>query len=674
MAGDRAPTYNEQAMREFARRMWGTYEQYRQDRRPKEEQMLKNLRQFNGEWDPETEQLLLASQSRAYPRLTRRAVIGTRARLMEMMFPRTEKNWGLEPSPIPELDTASTQEVLNALMAKKAQEAQTSGVPPADLTDEEIETAITEYAKARAIRMDRRMTDQLTEMDHITLAQQVLFSGILYSYGVAIGPLTKLVRRRTWKRDNGTYKAVELQERAPYYEYASAWDYYPDLAAKTQDKTDGFFLRHIMSIGNLEDMKVRPDYNPEEVEKFLVVNRGGNYVEQWWETELRSGKVSDRQNVTNLTGRKYEVYSWWGLVRAEDLQACGIACASGKSYIANIVGADNYVFKAVLTPYGAYPRPDHVFIYEDTDTSLLGAALPEAMRDSQIVVASAARMMVDNASVVCGPNLEVNMDALDPGTDPTIQAFKVWPRNNDEIPANVPAVRNITIDSHIPELLQIIEKFTQFSEAETMMPPAALGQVKEGSEAYRTTTGANALLSLSSLPIRDTVRNFDKFTKSLVGSLYDYNMEFGPDSDKGDFQVIVRGATSLIARETRTAALDWLTAGLQPDERIHIKKRRVVEEKLRVRDLEPREYMETEDTVRELQAAEQQKQDQALELAREQGRADVRATLSKAFKDVATAQKMGTESNVATFESIVNALQGVLGDATDTQGTGSGAA
>jgi len=662
---------NGYVVRNFGQRMWDLFGDYKKDRRAKEEQMMKNLRQFNGEWDPEVLQEMLDTQSRAYPRLTRRAVIGTVSRLMEMMFPQTEKNWGVEPSPIPEVGLAETQEVLNALMASKA--AESPDGPPADLTDGEIEEAIKEYAQMRAHRMEKRMDDQLTEMDHISLSRQVVFSGVLYSYGVTTGPHTRIVKKRTWKKSaGGGYTAVEVTERKPYYIYVSPWDYYPDFAAKTMEQTDGFFIRHIMSVGKVEDLKGLPDYDINEIASFLSTHTSGNYTEEWWESELRASKVTDRSNVSNLTGRKYEMYEWWGTVTGMDLQACGVKCDPDKLYEANIVGIDNFVFKSVITPYIAHARPDHLFIYEENDSSLLGAALPEANRDSQMTVASAARMLVDNASVVCGPNLEVNMDALDPGTDPTIHAFKVWPRNNDELPGNVPAVRNIQIDSHIPELLQVIDRFTEFSEMETMMPPNTLGQVKEGSEAYRTTTGANALLSLSSLPIRDTVRNFDKFTKSVVGSLYEYNMEFGPETDKGDFQVIVRGATSLIARQVRQDSLDWLTQGLAPDERIYVKKRKLVEEKLRVRDLDPVEYMETQNTVDKLMAQQNAKADQASQLANEQAAADIRATISKAFKDVATAGKMNTEANVSTFKTIIDALQGVLDDQASVQGKGGG--
>jgi hypothetical protein len=657
MAKNQDQQRNTSAVRAFGQRMWDAFGDYKKDRRAKEEQMMKNLRQFNGEWDPEVEQGLLETQSRAYPRLTRRAVIGTVSRLMEMMFPQTEKNWGVAPSPMPELGLAETQEVLNALQAKRAGEGSTE-----PLTDQEIEGAIQEYAKTRAYRMETRMNDQLTEMDHISLSRQVVFSGVLYSYGVATGPHTKLIKRRTWKQENGTYKAIEITERSPYYVYVNPWDYYPDMSAKTMSQTEGFYLRHVMSSAGIEDLKALPDYDADEIASFLATHRSGNYVEEWWESELRSARVTDRANISNLNGRKYEMYEWWGTVHGADLIACGVKAEDGKLYEANIVGIDTFVFKAVITPYEAHARPDHVFIYEETDTSLLGAALPEAMRDSQMTVANAARMMVDNASAVCGPNLEINMDALDPDTDPTIHAFKTWQRNNDDIPANIPAVRNISFDSHIPELLQVIEKFTQFSEMETMMPPSALGQVEQGSEAYRTTTGANALLSLSSLPIRDTVRNFDKFTKSLVGSLYEYNMEFGPEGDKGDFQVIVRGATSLIARQMRQNSLDWLSQGLAPDERVYIKKRKLVEEKLRVRDLDPAEYMEDQKTVDAMLAQEQEKATEAARLQNQQLEADIKATMSKSFKDVATAGKMNNEANVATFQAIIDALQGVLDD------------
>jgi hypothetical protein len=56
----------------------------------------------------------------------------------------------------------------------------------------------------------------------------------------------------------------------------------------------------------------------------------------------------------------------------------------------------------------------HPFLFDEDDTSPIGQGLPNVMRDSQMSIAAATRMLLDNASVVCGPNLELNMDCCCP--------------------------------------------------------------------------------------------------------------------------------------------------------------------------------------------------------------------------------------------------------------------
>jgi hypothetical protein len=106
MADPKQPTVSEPSSSELGT-LAGTYKarftRYESDRRLAEQRWLRNLRQYMGIYDPEIERQLMPSRSRAYPRITRVKCISVLSRLMNLMFPGTERNWELTPSPEPDL-------------------------------------------------------------------------------------------------------------------------------------------------------------------------------------------------------------------------------------------------------------------------------------------------------------------------------------------------------------------------------------------------------------------------------------------------------------------------------------------------------------------------------------------------------------------------------------------
>lgn len=656
MADEQQPLQiNPEKMNTLGANLFSKYGQYQKDRRETEMQWLRNIRQFRGIYDPEIERRIPPDQSKAYPKITRTKVVGTVARLMEMLFPQTEKNWGAVSSPLPDLSEGDLQHVLDSLTA----EMQAAGEDTTNIPDDEIEEAIRSFADEKATRMSLEMEDQLDEIEYITLARRVIFSAVLYSAGVLKGPMVMLKKCRTWTKDSmGKLKATLVEKFTPFYEFCSVWDFYPDLSAKTFEQMEGSFFRHIMSRNQFSELAKRPDFMKESVLEYLRLNTAGNYKELHWETELRTR--GDRKNLTDLTGRKYESWEWWGFISGHELRACGVAVSDADlalEHEANIWGIDNRIIKAKLNPYDAKIRPHHIFVYEEDDINLLGIGVPQVMRDSALAIGEATRMLLDNASVVCGPILELNQDLLVPGQSLDIHARKIFLREGQGADAAQPAVRPVTVNGHIAELQSIIELFMGFADTETALPPSALGDVtKGGSEALRTQGNLSMLMGAAALPIRDTVRNFDHFTTSFISSLYNWNMQFNDDeSIKGDFTVIARGSTSLIAKEVRGVHLDQFATTLTPDERIYLSTKKMLIERMRARDL-PMDILEDENTVNKKLAEQAAQSQAAAQQQSEMIRSEIRGNIAAAFKDFALALKANTSANVDTFTAIVEAI------------------
>lgn len=634
----------------FGARLFGTFGTYKRERRQLEQQWLRNLRQANAIHDPEIKAKMRKTGSNAYPGMTRQHIIETVSSMMELLFPNTEKNWDIRPTPIPELSIEDMQALLADINLLELQMQQPKG-------KEEVEAAIMEIATQKCDRMRLRITDQLEEMDYVSLARSVLKSGILYGIGLLSGPMVDRATQSSWSRNiEGVWEARESEVLRPIYQIESVWDWYPDLSAKALDGMDGYYFRRVFSRNKLRQLADRPDFMGDRILEWLSKNERGNWVEEEWESDMRS--QGDRSALTSLPTRKYQLLERWGLVSGHELAAAGAVISEDElhdEFESCVWMIDSTVIKAVVNPMQRKRRPLHTFIFEESDLSICGIGIPQIDRDSQMAVNEAARMLLDNCSAVCGPNVVVD-PAQVLTTDMDIYAFKTWMLDPDRPASQTDPVRELKFDGHIAELVSVIELFKRFGDEETNSSP--LSRIQDGgSEALRTEGNMSMALGRGSLPIRDTVRNFDKFTTSFIGSLYDWNMEFGSDlREKGDYQVIPKASQSLMSKEVRARAMDYLIATLKPQEEEHVKWRKMLTERMKVRDLPIEDLLETMETVEQNRAAQIEQQQAILAQQQAESEANVRKILADAMKNVALAKKAGVSADVNVFEALQKAL------------------
>ena len=654
-------------LRQLGQNLDRTFRQYVSDRVIAEQKWLRNLRQYLGIYDPAIESAMSQNRSRAYPRITRVKCISVLSRIMNLMFPGNERNWELRASPSPDMSPQDVTEAVQATM----QVAQKAGVQM-EMTQQAIDGAVQQLATTRAEALSTIIDDQLQELggdqtiDYVALNRKAAQSGILYGLGVLRGPFAREKKATRWEMDPATQQMAPQVKTTytPQFEFLPIWDFYPDFSAKTFATMDGYFTRTVMSRSQMRDLAKRGDFFGDQIKAYLRDHPIGNYKAQPFESELRGMGVKANVNDYKSESSKYEVIAWNGPVSGRLLSQAGVDVPEDKmadEIDAEVWMVDGNVIKADMNPWaklGVDVRTVHTFLFDEDDTSPVGNGLPNVIRDSQMSVAAAARMLLDNAGVVCGPNLEANTNLLRTDQDLTsIEAYKVWYRDDDGLTAQYPAVRNVAIDSHIPELLQTIELFMKFADAETFVGPATGGDMERGpSEPMRTAAGASMLRGDAALPFKDIVRNFDFLTQSVITSIVQFNRKFNPDlAPEGDYNVIARGATSLIAKEVRGMQVDQLAATLSPEERVHVDERKLVEARFAVRDLSNLLVPKDEAERRQQAAADQaQKQrDQQSELIA----AEIRKYLADAFKGVSQGQKNAAAADAATINTALSVLE-----------------
>lgn len=465
-------------------------------------------------------------------------------------------------------------------------------------------------------------------------------------------------------------KPVKQTTFKPYFEFLPVWDFYPDLSAKTLQGMDGYFVRHVMSRTQVKELGGRPDFFSTVIDAYLQRYPIGNYRAQMHEIELRSMGVKVNVNEMKTETMKYEIMVWHGPVDGRLLQEVGVEVSEDKlsDYIdaeiwmldANVIGARLNPWEDLVKEMPTIPIPPmiHTFLFDEDDTSPVGFGLPQAIRDSQMMVAAAVRMLLDNASVVCGPNIELNTDLLRLDQDlGAITAYKVWYREGQGQDAQWPAVRNVQIDAHLDSLLKVVELGMRFADSETFVGPATGGDIdKQPSEPLRTAAGASMLRGEAALPFKDIIRSFDTFTQSVINSMVLFNRVFNPNqAPDGDYDVVARGATSLMAKELRGMQADSLVQSLKPEQMIHVDERKLVEAQVKARDMD--DILVTEDAASRRQQAQSQAQQEQQDQQTKLMEANLRKILSDAFKNIAQGQKNTANADAQLVDTALGILE-----------------
>jgi hypothetical protein len=665
-------------------RLTSLFQQYRSDRRIAELRWLRNVRQYLGFYDPDIDKLLSPSRSKAYPKVTRVKCISVLSRIMELMFPGTERNWALKASPSPDM---SVDDVMKAIKEEVDKDKAAGNSPTVDLPY--IMAAMQNLADERAEALSNLIDDQLEELggdqtyDYVALNTEVINSGIIFGLGVLEGPYAKPYRTVRWEMDESQNppvpKPVKTGAYRPLFCFRPIWDFYPDMSAKTLDHMDGYFTREVMSRHQVRALADRPDFFADVIKQYINAHQVGNYRPQEFETELRAMGVKINVNEMKTETMKYEILVWHGPIGGHYLRMAGVDVPEDKvadDIDAEIWMIDGYVIKAQMNPWaelGVDVKTYHTFLFDKDDTSVVGFGLPNVMRDTQMSICAATRMMMDNGSVVCGPILELNTALLRPDQDLTsLSAYKHFYRDDEGPTAQWPAVREVKVNSHLEELEQIIQLFMKFADFETFVGPATGGdQEQTPSEPMRTAAGASMLRGNAALPFKQIIRNFDRFTMSVIQSLVQFNRQFNPKlAPDGDYDVIARGATSLMAKEVRGIQLDSLAANLTPEDRVHVDERKLVRARFDSRDLS--DMLVTEAEAERRQGAAAQQQAQMAEQQQHLAEANVRKLLSDAFKNIAQGQKNQAVADATMVDSALDILEKGLQGGTGSQTAGNG--
>lgn len=617
-------------------------------RKDAEDRWLMDLRQYRGQYEPEEEGRMKGS--RAFMRKTRVKTESVDARLMDLLFPANrDQNYSIEATPEPSIPTPLRKKLIDLLTEAN------EGQPPDTQT---LKAAIKDAADHAAAKMATRIEDQLAEARYRDVARKVLHSGNLYGTGILKGPL---VERRTrlsyaWDDEKGRFTQHQKSFAAPFLAHVPLWRWYPDMAVTDLPDARYVWEHHRLSKADMVDLVSRKTFAAEKIKAHLRAHPDGDIRPRTYETELRM--MGEQRSLTgsHKTGQ-YDVLERWGWLEADWLRACGCDIPDERlheAFFSNVwMLPDGQVIKAVLQPIEGMQWPYHLYYLDKDETSIFGEGLATIMRGDQQMLNAAVRMLLDNAAVTAGPQFEVFVPAFPPQANLTdIHPLKVWPRTGGDF--QYPAVRQLNFTSHMPELIQVMQLFDANADEVTAIPKFTYGD-NPTKGAAGTMGGLSMLLGQANISLKDLVISWDEgITKPFISGLYHWNMKFSADDTiKGDFDVVAKGASSLVAKEVRGQALAQYAATLQPEERPFIKWIKLANQKADAMDLSDVVMDDAEFEAFQQEPAQQMQQ----QMMQMQQQLEMASAQAKVAELQAKANKAEAEAMNRKIEAVYAAMQ-----------------
>ncbi len=535
-------------------------------------------------------------RSTALINITRPYVDAAAARIGDMLLPNDDKAWGIEPTPLPDLDPETMQALMVPVIDEETGEQMM-------FTQEDLLREIEKVAAERAKKAGTRIEDWMAEGRWAAEARDVIWYASKLGTGILKGPTPKTKRRLEWVFGQaGPPKKRITHTRVPVSCSIDPWNFFPD-GACGEDIHDGshVFERDDISVGRMLELMREQGYIRSQIKACL--DEGPIRPEVDWTPQ----QELDRARVTEKT--QYEIWYMQGLVELHDLACCGLNTAGLKfddfgyesEYAHAIITMINHrIVKAAFMPLDDGSFTYDVFRWQRRPGLWTGLGVGRQIRTPQRILTAAVRNMMDNAALSAGPQIVIDTDALEP-VDGVYEVVprKVWRKKpGGEMTDAEKAFHVHSIETRQVELMNIIEFALRMAEESTGLPMILQGQL--GEQKPNTLGQTQILNNNGSSVLRRLAKAFDDdITVPHVERYYQWLMEYGPDPlEKGDYEIVARGSSTLVERDLQNQEMVGIVQ-LSLDPAYGIDPQKAAEEFLRSRRYDPELFKKSREQLAE---------------------------------------------------------------------------
>ena len=637
----------------------------------------------------ELKDLETRQKSSLFSGLTKRKVTTFEARMIELLFPRNDRNWGLEAKKHPLLGDNDLNIVLQELINEQSQmiqqqaaaQAQQTGTQPQPIdpnllvqlatntiTSDMVEARIAQKSDESTKRMQDKINDYLSTIGGSSVESYEFCAGTVfrhatrYRVGILKGPTTDVVVQPRYAISNGALQVTEAVAYRPHAEVVIPFDWYPDFGARRWEDCEYHIQRHMLSRTNYYDFTQKPGWRQDRGVEWLNAfgPNMGDRTEVDFDYKLRNLDISDGGKSIKDRDR-FEVFEFWGNISKKTLKEWEITPPSiledSEHYLMGLWVVHGQCARAVFHPINPF-RMFHCFVYDTNSSSMLGDSFVTLLQTAQKGMNASIRALSDNAAHTAGPMAEVDTDIAQNGASIRIVPFGVVYKDGAKtLNTNARAVNIIDIPDKTAQLAEVSRYFEEMADKDTFINTQNGGDMTPGtSEAMRTRMGVTALMGNTALPFRDAVTNFDRFVCSFIDALTKWESTFGGVDYFGDVVPVARGSRNLLGREVANAELtswannmpQWMLSAIKvPD---------VTRAVAEAQNFDAQQYVKTDDEYQQDQAAAQQQQ-QALQQAQLANMAAEEArTKADAFKSYTQGIKNTANANSVAIQAVIKLL------------------
>ena len=526
-------------------------------RQPIVERWVKDMYQYRSKYDS----TISTGKSKVFVGYTRAKTDAWTAQMTDMLFPSDDKNYGISPTPMPDIaNIARRQDNQDSNLSAEIANAR----------------AIMQQAKERAEAMEKVIDDQLLECDYAAEARLCLHYAAVLGTGILRAPVVDVIESKVWRQDElGNWVGEIANKTIPAARLVLPWDFVPDMAASTLKDCQFVFERSYVTKKQLQALSKNPYYLKESVSALCEMEGSDTQTS----SSDMDGYVDTLRTLSGLEAQskdnRYELWTYHGGIplsvllganelfgeenklnipndeesRAANLEIEGVIVMAGNGKILSVN----------LNPLDTAEFPYSVYTCEPDVCCVFGFGIPYLCRDAQEILNTAWRGMIDNGVLGIGPQAVVNSSVLTPVNGSwELEPYKLW-RTNDRATANATieaqrAFGIFDIGSRQQEFANIIQLSKSFMDEESGLPMIAQG---EQGQVTPTLGGMSMLMNAANAVRRRQVKEWDDaVTKPLIRRFYEYNMAMSEnDSIKGDMQIVARGTSALLVKETQTAQI-----------------------------------------------------------------------------------------------------------------------
>lgn len=530
-------------------------------KREVEERLLDCMRRVKGEYDGQKIQAIKQSGgSDIYMMITATKVRALESWVRDIIIPVSEKPWGLEPTPVSEIP-APYMEMINAQVSQQLQAMMQQGEQinesviqkMQEKASEALRSQVQERAAKAAEKMEHLIDDQLTEGLWIPSLEAFIHDFAAFPAAIIKGPILR--KRKTLQWADG-WEPIKADEIRPEFQHVSPFDIYP--STDSTDIDDGAFIieRTRYTRAQLNSLIGVEGYDTESLRNVLKeYGQGG--LRDWLWSDTERARLEGRHDELISKTETIDGLHYYGSAQGVQLLQYGMSPEKIEDplaeYQVEAILIGRHCIRCIINDDPMERRPFGKASFQPVPGSFWGIAIPELMGDIQDVCNATARALVNNLSISSGPQVDVSIDRLAPGEDPSdIYPWKIWRTKSDRVAGsgNNQAVRFFQPGSNAGELLSVYNQFEQKADDATNIPRYLYGNEKAGG-AGNTASGLSMLMESANKGIKAAIGHIDSgVIKRMIEGLWLHNMQYHDDpSVKGDCKAVARGSSAMLQRE-----------------------------------------------------------------------------------------------------------------------------